>query len=127
MARSTLSADDTHPPADTQPLTHKPCITCSLLLPLTSYARHSRRADGRASECRTCNTARVQAWRRAHPEWREKVDKAKARERQRRYRERLRELREDEELAHLLRLEQARRKALGVGQSTSVDSGTVYV
>ena len=52
---------------------NKHCRTCDTVKPLTEFHNKKAAKDGKASNCKTCNIARANAWQKANPE------KAKAR------------------------------------------------
>jgi hypothetical protein len=69
----------------------KACTGCQRLLPLTEYHRHTRKRDGRQTQCRACRSAAhvayytanrekylayTAAWRAAHPEKRRAYEAA---------------------------------------------------
>jgi hypothetical protein len=69
----------------------KACTGCQRLLPLTEYHRHTRKRDGRQTQCRACRSAahvayytanrekylaNMAAWRAAHPEKRRAYEAA---------------------------------------------------
>lgn len=42
----------------------KTCITCQIAQPLSAFARHRLRKDGRVSECKNCTSIRCRRWYR---------------------------------------------------------------